>query len=175
MRSASAWSRDSLRRTDRGRRHDSAAGHPHISRGRERERAGIRVDDRGRDIVQVVEHAGRKVDTTRVAARPGTMLLFDPSIGLYEMIVARARSQKSHTAAVAVVKIDAESTPMAACAVSRADHRPPNASRRGRCRKQCLARSNERLIGSRRGCERLRCVFAASAGPRFRAAAGPKR
>jgi len=76
----------------------------------------------GRDIVQVVEHAGRKVDTTRVAARPGTMLLFDPSIGLYEMIVARARSQKSHTAAVAVVKIDAESTPMAACAVSRADH-----------------------------------------------------
>jgi len=76
----------------------------------------------GRDIVQVVEQAGRKVDTTRVAARPGTMLLFDPSIGLYEMIVARARSQKSHTAAVAVVKIDAESTPMAACAVSRADH-----------------------------------------------------
>jgi hypothetical protein len=60
------------------------------------------------DTVRVIERVARKADTLRLASSPGTIPLFDPSIGLYEVIVARARSQKSHTVAIPVVKIDAD-------------------------------------------------------------------
>src|SRR5581483_6631375 len=48
----------------------------------------------GHDNVQVVERIGRKADTVRVTSQPGTIPIFDPSIGLYEVVVARARSQR---------------------------------------------------------------------------------
>ncbi len=62
------------------------------------------------DSVEVIDRAGARIDTFRLAAAPGTIPLFDPSIGLYEVIVARARSHKSRSATVpmSVVKIDAD-------------------------------------------------------------------
>jgi len=62
----------------------------------------------GRDSAQVIERVARKVDTLRLASAPGTIPIFDPSIGLYELVVARARSQKSRTVSVPILKIDAD-------------------------------------------------------------------
>jgi len=64
----------------------------------------------GRDSVLLIERVGRKVDSLRLASRPGTIPIFDPSIGLYEVIVARARALKARakTVPMSVVKIDAD-------------------------------------------------------------------
>lgn len=49
-----------------------------------------------RDSVQLIERVGRKVDTLRLASPPGTIPIFDPSIGLYEVIAARSVAGIAH-------------------------------------------------------------------------------
>lgn len=85
-------------------------------------RAGARADAAriitvtfGRDSMQIVERRGNEADTLRLPSAAGTLPYIDPSMGLIEPIVARARSQKS-SVKVPIVLIDAlnlTSTPSA--------------------------------------------------------------
>lgn len=61
----------------------------------------------GRDSTMLIEHLGSHVDTLRFAAQPGLLPVINPSMGLLELVVARARSQKSRSAKVPILQIDA--------------------------------------------------------------------
>jgi hypothetical protein len=61
----------------------------------------------GRDSTKLIEHLGSRVDTLRFASQPGMLPLINPSVGLMELLVARARSQKSRPARVPILLIDA--------------------------------------------------------------------
>lgn len=61
----------------------------------------------GRDSTLLIEHLGSHVDTLRFASQPGMLPVINPSIGLIEIVVARARSQKSPSAKIPVLVIDA--------------------------------------------------------------------
>ena len=77
----------------------------------------------GRTSVQLIERLGRMTDTVRLPARPGLLPVINPSIGLIELVVARARSKASRPTAIPIVLIDAlnlDSSPTASLR-SRAD------------------------------------------------------
>jgi hypothetical protein len=61
----------------------------------------------GRDSTQLIEHRGREVDTLRLASAPGSIPVINPSMGLIEVVVARARSQHARTTTVPILFIDA--------------------------------------------------------------------
>lgn len=61
----------------------------------------------GRDSAMLIEHLGSHVDTLRFASQPGMLPLINPSVGLMEILVARARSQKSRPIKVPILFIDA--------------------------------------------------------------------
>jgi hypothetical protein len=61
----------------------------------------------GRDSATVIEHLGARVDTLRFASQPGLLPVINPSIGLLELVVARARSQNARSAKVPILLIDA--------------------------------------------------------------------
>jgi hypothetical protein len=61
----------------------------------------------GRDSTTVIEHLKSHVDTLRFASQPGLLPVINPSIGLLELVIARARSQKARPAKVPLLGIDA--------------------------------------------------------------------
>jgi hypothetical protein len=61
----------------------------------------------GRDSVQLIEHLGSHVDTLRFGSQPGLLPIINPSIGLSEVVIARARSQHSRSAKIPILLIDA--------------------------------------------------------------------
>jgi hypothetical protein len=61
----------------------------------------------GSDSTKLIEHLGSHVDTLRFASQPGTVSVINPSMGLMEVLVARARSQKARSAKVPILFIDA--------------------------------------------------------------------
>jgi hypothetical protein len=61
----------------------------------------------GRDSASVIEHVGSRVDTLRFATKPGALPVINPSMGLLEVVVAHARSQKSRSVKVPILAIDA--------------------------------------------------------------------
>jgi hypothetical protein len=61
----------------------------------------------GGDGVQLTEHLGSHVDTLRFAPQRGLLPIINPSMGLLELVVARARSQGSRSAKVPILVIDA--------------------------------------------------------------------
>jgi hypothetical protein len=61
----------------------------------------------GRDSAKLIEHLGSHVDTLRFPSQPGMVSVINPSMGLIELVVARARSQKSRSAKIPVLLIDA--------------------------------------------------------------------
>jgi hypothetical protein len=61
----------------------------------------------GRDTAMLIEHIGSHVDTLRFAAQPGLLPVINPSMGLLELVVARARLQKSRSAKIPILGIDA--------------------------------------------------------------------
>jgi|SRR5579884_2124222 len=61
----------------------------------------------GRDGATLIEHLDGRVDTSRFASRPGTMPIINPSVGLAELIVARARSQHARSVKIPILYIDA--------------------------------------------------------------------
>ena len=58
------------------------------------------------DSAKLIEHLGNHVDTLRFAAQPGMVPLVNPSMGLIEVIVARARSRESRSAKIPFLLID---------------------------------------------------------------------
>ncbi|HTE44054.1 MAG TPA: hypothetical protein VK636_02330, partial [Gemmatimonadaceae bacterium] len=60
----------------------------------------------GRDSTMLIEHLGSHVDTLRFASQPGLLPLINPSMGLIEVLVARARLQKSPSVNVPILGID---------------------------------------------------------------------
>jgi hypothetical protein len=77
----------------------------------------------GRDSVKLIEHLGSHVDTLRFQSQPGVVPVINPSMGLMEVVVARARSQKSPSAKIPILLIDALSldTPGKAKVLARID------------------------------------------------------
>jgi hypothetical protein len=61
----------------------------------------------GRDSTKLIEHLGSHVDTLRFPSQPGLLPVINPSMGLIELAVARARSQNSRFAKVPILLIDA--------------------------------------------------------------------
>jgi hypothetical protein len=61
----------------------------------------------GRDSATVVEHLGSHADTLRFASQPGLLPIINPSIGLIELLVARARAQKARSVKMPILVIDA--------------------------------------------------------------------
>jgi hypothetical protein len=61
----------------------------------------------GRDSIKLIEHLATRVDTLRFASQPGLLPLINPSVGLMEILVARARAQKSRPVKVPILLIDA--------------------------------------------------------------------
>jgi hypothetical protein len=61
----------------------------------------------GRDSAKLIEHLGRHVDTRRFSAQPGLVPVINPSMGLIEVVVARARSQNARSARIPILLIDA--------------------------------------------------------------------
>jgi hypothetical protein len=61
----------------------------------------------GLDSATLIEHLGSHVDTLRFASQPGLLPVINPSMGLLELLVARARAQKSRPAKVPILMIDA--------------------------------------------------------------------
>jgi hypothetical protein len=61
----------------------------------------------GRDSVMLIEHLESRVDTLRFPSQPGLLPLINPSVGLTEVLVARARAQKSRPTRVPILFIDA--------------------------------------------------------------------
>jgi hypothetical protein len=59
------------------------------------------------DGARIIEHLGSHVDTLRFPAQPGMVSVINPSMGLIELVVARARSQGSPSAKVPILLIDA--------------------------------------------------------------------
>lgn len=71
-------------------------------------RAGAQTQKRiavivNRDSTQLIEEVGKKTDSVRVATQPGVLPFINLSVGLTELVVARARLQKSKMATVPVV------------------------------------------------------------------------
>jgi hypothetical protein len=60
----------------------------------------------GRDSTLLIEHLGSHVDTLRFASQPGLLPIINPSMGLIELVVARARSQGARSAKVRILEID---------------------------------------------------------------------
>jgi len=61
----------------------------------------------GRDSTLLIEHLGSHVDTLRFASQQGLLPVINPSMGLIELVVARARSQRARSAKVPILGIDA--------------------------------------------------------------------
>ena len=61
----------------------------------------------GRDSAMLIQHVGSHVDTLRFASQPGLLPVINPSMGLLELVVARARLQKSRSAKIPILGIDA--------------------------------------------------------------------
>jgi hypothetical protein len=61
----------------------------------------------GSNSTMLIQQLGNKVDTARFASQPGMLPLINPSVGLIEVLVARARPQKSRPARVPILFIDA--------------------------------------------------------------------
>jgi hypothetical protein len=76
-----------------------------------------------RDSAKLIEHLGSHVDTLRFQSQPGVVPVINPSMGLMEVVVARARSQKSPSAKIPILLIDALSldTPGKAKVLARID------------------------------------------------------
>jgi len=60
----------------------------------------------GRDSAFLIGHLRTKVDTLRVASQPGLLPVINPSIGLIELIIERARAQHLKTVKIPVLSID---------------------------------------------------------------------
>jgi len=77
----------------------------------------------GRDGSVLIEHLGKHVDTLQFPSQPGTVPVINPSMGLMEVVVARARSQKSRSTKIPILLIDALSldTPRKAKVLARID------------------------------------------------------
>lgn len=61
----------------------------------------------GRDSTLFIERLKSRVDTLRFASQPGMVPVINPSVGLSELVVARARAQKSRSVKVPILFIDA--------------------------------------------------------------------
>jgi hypothetical protein len=61
----------------------------------------------GPDSAKLIEHLGRHVDTLRFPSQPGLVPVINPSMGLIEVVVARARSEKSRSGRIPILLIDA--------------------------------------------------------------------
>jgi hypothetical protein len=61
----------------------------------------------GRDSAKVIEHLGSHVDTLRFGSQRGMLPVINPSVGLTELVVARARAQQSRSSKVPILFIDA--------------------------------------------------------------------